>query len=52
MGKASRVVEMDGNYDSRQELDSIESALSNTKTKFMDTSLERSELVRILFEVL
>ena len=34
MGKASQVVEMDGNFDNLQELVYIESALSNTKTKF------------------
>lgn len=33
-GKASQVVEMDGNFDNLQELVYIESALSNTKTKF------------------
>jgi len=34
MGKASQVIEMDGNFDNLQELVYIESALSNTKTKF------------------
>merc|ERR1712032_326916 len=34
LGKASQVVEMDGNFDNLQELVYIESALSNTKTKF------------------
>ena len=34
LGKAAQVVEMDGNFDNLQELVSIESALSNTKTKF------------------
>lgn len=34
MGKAAQVVEMDGNFDNLQELVYIESALSNTKTKF------------------
>ena len=33
-GKPSQVVEMDGNFDNLQELVYIESALSNTKTKF------------------
>jgi phosphoribulokinase len=33
-GKATQVVEMDGNFDNLQELVYIESALSNTKTKF------------------
>lgn len=34
MGKSVQVVEMDGNFDNLQELVYIESALSNTKTKF------------------
>lgn len=34
LGKASQVVEMDGNFDNLQELVYIESAISNTKTKF------------------
>mmetsp|Transcript_3820 Transcript_3820/g.8332 ORF Transcript_3820/g.8332 Transcript_3820/m.8332 type:complete len:399 (-) Transcript_3820:93-1289(-) len=34
LGKASQVVEMDGNFDNLQELVYIESALSNTKTKY------------------
>merc|ERR1712176_1753900 len=34
LGKAAQVVEMDGNFDNLQELVYIESALSNTKTKF------------------
>merc|ERR1712194_536046 len=34
MGKAAQVIEMDGNFDNLQELVYIESALSNTKTKF------------------
>jgi len=34
LGKASQVIEMDGNFDNLQELVYIESALSNTKTKF------------------
>merc|ERR1712176_943456 len=34
LGKASQVVEMDGNFDNIQELVYVESALSNTKTKF------------------
>merc|ERR1712127_747254 len=34
LGKASQVVEMDGNFDNLQELVYVESALSNTKTKF------------------
>jgi phosphoribulokinase len=34
MGKPSQVVEMDGNFDNLQELVYIESALSNTKTKY------------------
>ena len=33
-GKPSQVLEMDGNFDNLQELVYIESALSNTKTKF------------------
>lgn len=33
-GKATQVVEMDGNFDNLQELVYIESALSNTKTKY------------------
>merc|ERR1712087_957728 len=33
-GKDSQVVEMDGNFDNIQELVYVESALSNTKTKF------------------
>lgn len=33
-GKSCQVVEMDGNFDNLQELVYIESALSNTKTKF------------------
>merc|ERR1712176_1379602 len=33
-GKAAQVVEMDGNFDNLQELVYIESALSNTKTKY------------------
>merc|ERR1711920_1122002 len=33
-GKDCQVVEMDGNFDNLQELVYIESALSNTKTKF------------------
>jgi len=34
MGKAAQVVEMDGSFDNLQELVYIESALSNTKTKY------------------
>jgi phosphoribulokinase len=34
LGKDCQVVEMDGNFDNLQELVYIESALSNTKTKF------------------
>jgi len=34
MGKDTQVVEMDGNFDNLQELVYIESALSNTKTKY------------------
>merc|ERR1712176_532844 len=34
LGKAAQVVEMDGNFDNLQELVYIESALSNTKTKY------------------
>merc|ERR1711966_324441 len=34
LGKEAQVVEMDGNFDNLQELVYIESALSNTKTKY------------------